>query len=108
MGGRDGGGREVSSPSVEDRRASLDRSARHPPGPVPQVSPSRRPSFVGTDIVSSAIGSKPSPAVTITFDCPSSGFSGLRIAGLQVSGEAYSIYKGVRLTGKGKVEVRCV
>lgn len=43
----------------------------------------------------------------MTFDSPSSGFSGLRIAGLKVSGESYSIYKGVRLRGKGAIEVRC-
>ena len=52
-------------------------------------------------------GGRPAPAFSLEFDCPSSGFSGLRIAGLKVVGEAYSIYEGVRLRGKGKVEVRC-
>jgi AP-3 complex subunit mu len=52
--------------------------------------------------------SKPIPAVSLSFESPSAGFSGLRIAGLKVTGEDYSIFKGVRLRGVGDVEVRCI
>lgn len=51
--------------------------------------------------------SKAIPAVSLSFNSPTSGFSGLRIAALKVTGEAYSIFKGVRLEGVGIVEVRC-
>ncbi|KAM0786883.1 hypothetical protein ACM66B_002308 [Microbotryomycetes sp. NB124-2] len=50
---------------------------------------------------------KPAPAFTVSFDSPMSSFSGVRIASLKVSGEAYSIYKGVKSKGRGLVEVRC-
>ncbi|ORY88347.1 Mu homology domain-containing protein [Leucosporidium creatinivorum] len=50
---------------------------------------------------------KPPPSFQVTFDSPSSAFSGLRISALKVAGEGYSIYKGVRLRGKGEIEVRC-
>lgn len=35
-------------------------------------------------------------------------FSGLRIAGLVLAkNENYNVYKGVKLRGRGKVEIRC-
>ena len=54
--------------------------------------------------------SRTAPALTVSFDCPDGGFSGIRIAGLKVAGnsEGYSVYKGVRVRGKGDAEVRCV
>ncbi|GAA5846384.1 hypothetical protein JCM5353_000472 [Sporobolomyces roseus] len=46
------------------------------------------------------------PFFTMTFDSPSSGFSGLRINSLKVGGEMYNVYKGVKTKGKGEFEVR--
>lgn len=48
----------------------------------------------------------PPPAYGLSFECPSSGFSGLRIAGVKVGAESYSIFKGVKVTGRAEVEVR--
>lgn len=56
----------------------------------------------------SSNGSRPAAALTVEFDCPTGGFSGLRVAGLKLLNENYSIYKGVKITGRGKVEVRCI
>ncbi|KAM0749568.1 clathrin adaptor, mu subunit [Meredithblackwellia eburnea MCA 4105] len=55
-------------------------------------------------------GARSSPALTVTFDCPDSGFSGVRIAALKIAGnsEQYTVYKGVRMRGKGEAEVRCL
>lgn len=53
-------------------------------------------------------GSRPTPAVAVTFESTASGFSGLRIAALKLTGENYSIFKGVRLRGQGEIEVRCL
>ncbi|KAK4057449.1 hypothetical protein OIO90_001518 [Microbotryomycetes sp. JL221] len=49
---------------------------------------------------------KPSPAFTVSFDSPMAGFSGVRIASLKMSGESYSVFKGVKSRGRGTVEVR--
>ncbi|KAL8279069.1 hypothetical protein RQP46_008527 [Phenoliferia psychrophenolica] len=53
--------------------------------------------------------SRTAPALTVSFECPDGGFSGIRIAGLKVAAgsEQYSVYKGVRVRGKGEAEVRC-
>lgn len=49
-------------------------------------------------------------SLSVSFDSPSSAFSGVRIAGLKMAPgmgeEGYSIYKGVRMSGAGSVEVR--
>ncbi|GAA5969866.1 hypothetical protein JCM11641_008069 [Rhodosporidiobolus odoratus] len=46
------------------------------------------------------------PSFTLTFDSPSAGFSGLRVNALKVLNESYGVYKGVKMKGKGVVEVR--
>ncbi|GAA5946158.1 hypothetical protein JCM10213_001626 [Rhodosporidiobolus nylandii] len=46
------------------------------------------------------------PAFTLTFDSPQSGFSGLRVNALKVMNETYSVYKGVKSRGLGRIEVR--
>ncbi|KDE08147.1 hypothetical protein MVLG_01628 [Microbotryum lychnidis-dioicae p1A1 Lamole] len=52
--------------------------------------------------------SRGASAFTVEFTSAEAGFSGLRIAGLKVTGETYSVYKGVKVGGRGKIEVRCV
>ena len=46
------------------------------------------------------------PAFRVSFETPSGGFTGLRIAGVKVGAESYSIFKGVKVQGRGEVEVR--
>ncbi|GAA5872297.1 hypothetical protein JCM8547_004804 [Rhodosporidiobolus lusitaniae] len=54
-----------------------------------------------------AVGARKPPSFTLTFDSPHSGFSGLRVNALKLVGpEQYNVYKGVKSTGRGEVEVR--
>lgn len=46
------------------------------------------------------------PSFTLTFDSPSAGFSGLRVDSLKVLNETYNVYKGVKMVGRGQIEVR--
>ncbi|GAA5884785.1 hypothetical protein JCM6882_005393 [Rhodosporidiobolus microsporus] len=48
------------------------------------------------------------PSFSLTFDSPTSGFSGLRVNALKVTNEQYNVYKGVKTRGRGVVEVRTV
>ncbi|GAA5916875.1 uncharacterized protein JCM6883_003992 [Sporobolomyces salmoneus] len=51
--------------------------------------------------------SRKPPFFTMTFDSPSTGFSGLSINSLRLGGgESYSLYKGVKMKGRGEIEVR--
>lgn len=46
------------------------------------------------------------PSFTLTFDSPAAGFSGLRVDSLKVLNETYNVYKGVKMVGRGEIEVR--
>ncbi|GAA6031737.1 hypothetical protein JCM8097_001960 [Rhodosporidiobolus ruineniae] len=46
------------------------------------------------------------PSFSLTFDTPSSSFSGLRVDSLKLVNEAYNLYKGVKSRGRARVEVR--
>lgn len=50
--------------------------------------------------------SKPSPVMSVKFRAPLTNVSGLSITSLKVTGERYSMYKGLRSNMKGHVEVR--
>lgn len=46
------------------------------------------------------------PSFTLSFESPTGGFSGLRVDSLKLLNEAYNVYKGVKMVGRGEVEVR--
>ncbi|KAL7006498.1 hypothetical protein EMMF5_003919 [Cystobasidiomycetes sp. EMM_F5] len=50
--------------------------------------------------------SKPSPFIQVSFSAPLASISGLGVSNLKVEGEKYSVYKGVRSSLSGRLEVR--
>ncbi|KPV76406.1 uncharacterized protein RHOBADRAFT_52417 [Rhodotorula graminis WP1] len=64
-----------------------------------------RPAVLSGQYLTAPESRKP-PAFTVTFDTPSTAFSGLRISALKLVGEPYSVYKGVKSSARGVVEVR--
>ncbi|GAA5892505.1 hypothetical protein JCM5296_006149 [Sporobolomyces johnsonii] len=72
---------------------------------IDQLVSTDRPAVLTGQYYASEKARKP-PAFTLAFDSPSAGFSGLRINTLKVAGEAYNVYKGVKMRGRGEVEVR--
>ncbi|GAA6050784.1 hypothetical protein JCM3770_001643 [Rhodotorula araucariae] len=72
---------------------------------IDSLSSADRPASLTGQYYAAPDARKP-PSLTLTFDVPSSGFSGLRIGALKVLGEPYSVYKGVKTSGRGVIEVR--
>ncbi|BGP38698.1 hypothetical protein JCM10449v2_002633 [Rhodotorula kratochvilovae] len=72
---------------------------------IESLSSADRPANLSGQYYAAPDARKP-PALTLTFDVPSSGFSGLRIGALKILGEPYSVYKGVKTSGRGVIEVR--
>ncbi|GAA6002290.1 uncharacterized protein JCM10292_006585 [Rhodotorula paludigena] len=72
---------------------------------VDQLCSTDRPAVLEGQYYASPDARKP-PFLTLTFDSPASGFSGLRINTLKVLNEQYSVYKGVKTRGRAEIEVR--
>ncbi|GAA6059442.1 hypothetical protein JCM10212_005381 [Sporobolomyces blumeae] len=72
---------------------------------IDQLTSTDRPAVLTGQYYASERARKP-PCFTLSFDSPSAGFSGLRVNSLKLGGEAYNVYKGVKTSGKGVIEVR--
>ncbi|BGP54170.1 hypothetical protein JCM8202_005082 [Rhodotorula sphaerocarpa] len=72
---------------------------------IDKLGPSDRPAVLAAQYNTLPHARKP-PSFTLTFESPSGGFSGLRVDSLKLLNEAYNVYKGVKMVGRGEVEVR--
>ncbi|KWU42547.1 hypothetical protein RHOSPDRAFT_35900 [Rhodotorula sp. JG-1b] len=73
---------------------------------IEKLSPTDRPAVLSGQYNTMVPNARKTPSFTLTFDSPSAGFSGLRVDSLKVLNETYNVYKGVKMVGRGQVEVR--
>jgi AP-3 complex subunit mu len=75
---------------------------------IGKLDATKRPQLTGTMVLEGNKKPQENQNLTLNWKIPLASVSGLSVSGLSLTGERYSVYKGVRnITRSGRFQVRC-